>query len=261
MMASSLAFTSILSSIPILALGYFALDSFGGLDRIQSSIEGFVFKNLAPSFGGELLGYVETIRSKISGKALGIFGVLGFVVTGFSMLYKIEHSLTLIFRVEESRSWVRRLTNFWALLTLGPLLILTSIAIMTQTFEWLARDTGEIAKGLVFLAGFALPWIISTLMIAALYLIIPTRRFRIRYVLPAAALTAVLFEIAKQGYAFYASYAIGQSVYGSLAVLPIFLVWLQVVWWIVLFGAEVCYFLAQRFGGQKGDPVFECETT
>ena len=127
--ASSLAFTSVLSLVPMMALAYFFLDFSGGLDTLQHDLEDFIFSNLAPSFGNQMSGYVASIRKNISPGALGVFGVVGSVYTSISMLAKMEHALNAIWEVEKSRPWSQKITQYWTMMTLGPLLLATSFVL------------------------------------------------------------------------------------------------------------------------------------
>jgi membrane protein len=242
MLAASLAFTSVLSLIPILALAYFFFDTLGGLDKLQGIMENFIVSNLAPAFGDQVAEYVHAVRAQISAGALGVFGVLGFMITSYSMLSKIEYSLGHIWGVKSKRLLLRRITDYWAMITLGPSAMAVSLYVSGMALTWLRGDHGEISK-LLLLIFAIVPYLMSAFLITTMFLVLPGFPVPRRQALIAGAVSGFAFEVAKHAYAYYATQTLGRSVYGSLAVLPVFLVWLQWVWIIVLFGAELCHYL------------------
>lgn len=248
--ASSLAFTTFISFIPMLAMAYALFNAFGGVEKLNLQLNDFILSNLTPDFGTQILKYMKGLEAGLSPKALGIFGFLGFAYTTFSLIYKIEACLTMIFQFKAQRTWVRRITNYWTLMTLGPLLLGLSIYLSSQALIWLKHDTGEISKLLTFVVG-VLPIGLSTFLITGLYVILPTQRIRIPNALAAGLAASLSFEIAKQAYALYATRALSSSLYGALAVIPVFCMWVYIAWMIVLIGAEICYELERTHHPEK----------
>lgn len=246
LVASSLAYTSVLSLIPMIALAYFFLDFSGGLDTIQKVVEDFIFSNLAPSFGNQMSSYVTSVRKNISPKTLGVFGVIGTVYTSLTMLVQIEQALNSIWKVERARPWSQKITQYWTMMTLGPLLLSVSFVVSGKLMSWVKQDAGEIAR-MVLLLWSLVPYIASSMLFACVYIVLPYRKIHKKSALLSGVLTAFIFEVSKQAYGHYASHAIGKSVYGSLAVLPVFLLWLYWIWIVVLLGAEFCFFIETRF--------------
>lgn len=124
---------------------------------------------------------------------------------------------------------------YWAVLTLGPILIGTAIAISAKNiFMALGIEEG-IAPGWYAVWIFLLSWLVFTMM----FVLVPNRRVQFRDAVVGAFLSAVLFELAKQGFVGYVSNANYSKIYGALATIPIFLFWLYIVWTTVLFGASL----------------------
>ena len=242
--AASLAFTSVLSLVPMLALAYFAFDAFGGLQKLNDKIEPFILENLAPAFGKEIMGYVGEIHKKVSGGAMGVFGFVGFIYTSLAMLFKVEFSFNHIWVIKTSRPLVRRITNYWSMITLGPIAFGTSIYFSSLIYGWLSSEGGQISR-VILLVATLIPYFTTAFLFMVLYLIIPNANVTVKAAAVAGLIAGVAFELAKLAYAYYATHTLGISIYGSLAVLPVFLLWLQLGWLIVLYGAELCYALSQ----------------
>ncbi len=246
--SSALAYTTVLSLVPMFAMAYFALDAFGGLDSMQGKLQDFIVQNLAPAFGNQLLEHIQSIRERISSGALGVFGLIGFVYTSITMLAKVEHCFNGIWRVQSHRPWFQKVTLYWTAMTLGPILIGFGVFLTGQGIALLKESGAGAASFFLFIWTFS-PYLVSCLMFAGLFLLMPAKRVGRKSAFLAGSATALVFEIMKQGYGAYATNVLGRSVYGSLAVIPVFLVWIQLVWFIVLLGAELCCYLDRRVAG------------
>lgn len=240
--SASLAFTTVLALIPLLAIAYFVFDIFGGMQRLRAITDPFLLQNLAPTFGQEIMNYIDQVQQQISGGAIGVFGFVGFFYTSFTMFFKIELSFNHIWNIKTPRHWLKRTVIYFSMITLGPLALALSFYFYSQAYGWLGGS--EPAKILV-LAGAAIPYLATAILFTLLYKTLPNTPVQKNAAITAGLIAAVVFEFAKLGYAHYATQALGASVYGSLAVLPVFLLWLQLAWLIVLGGAELCYGLAQ----------------
>jgi len=228
--------------VPLIALGFSVFTSFSGFQKLADRVRTALLSHLLPTSQQVVEAYLAEIAQRAG--TLSVFGVLGLLLTAAALLHTMEEAFNDIWRVRRSRSWMAKLTAFWAVMTLMPLFVGASISITT----WFASlpIAQEVRHGLdfAFEAPFLLPWLMSSLGFFAAYLLLPNRRVP---KLPAAIAGLVaggLFEIAKLGFAFYVTQlAHFERLYGALAALPVFLVWLYLVWVIVLFGAELSYCL------------------
>ncbi|MEQ1876342.1 MAG: YhjD/YihY/BrkB family envelope integrity protein [Bdellovibrionia bacterium] len=241
--AASLTYTTILSLIPMLAMAYSIFTAFGAVEKYRAQFEKFVGSNLAPAFAEQVLGYVTSIQRGLSAETLGVFGFVGFLVTSVLMLDKIESAFNSIWGAVQPRPMIRRFTNYWTLISIGPILLGASLAITARAIGWLESDSGDLARALVFLATFVVPYVFSAVLFFALFYILPNAGIHRRDAIVSALCTALVFEVAKQGYAVYAAHALRTSVYGSLSTLPVFFLWIYVVWMITLLGFEFCCYL------------------
>jgi membrane protein len=246
-MASALAFSIITSLIPIIALAYFIFALFGGFQDLRGTVEQFAFQYIAPSFADDLSGYVRTIEKKVSPNALGIFGIIGFIYSGFSMIGQAESSLNKMWGALTPRSFAQRLVRYTSAILFAPLLLGGSLA-MTS---YLASQFGRLryfSEPLLFLLT-AVPYIFSSVLFSGIFYFLPNTKVNQRAAIQAGLITGLTFEVLKQGFAYYASFALKNSVYGSLAALPIMILWLYLIALVFLAGGELCYFLDQRRKG------------
>ncbi len=242
-----LAFQALFSIIPMLALAYFIFALSGGLEQVRADLERFAVSNLAPAVGDQLVGYLRTIQERVSPGAIGVFGVLGFLWAGVNMISKIEQALNGIWGLRHARSFRQRLWLYTAVAVAAPLVLGASLA-MTSFLAARTERVGALGPGLGWLLTFA-PLALSIAFFSLVYWALPHTRVSGKAAFKAGAVTAVLLEGLKQGFAFYAAWSLGDSIYGSLAALPILFLWLSLGSTLFLLGAELCYFLDAKEAG------------
>lgn len=217
----------------------------------------------APQERSEL---AETIRllivraKSIDYRAIGAIGALTLVYAAISMLTEIERAFNQIFRVPIGKPWRRRMTEYWALLTLGtPCLVATfyvgekAKGIVARTVE----SAGLSASGTLglMLSGYAITVLISAVLLLMAYLLLPNTRVRIVPALAGALLAAILWEAGKWGFTQYLHYSTNYSkLYGSIALIPLFLLWIYGTWAIVLLGLHVTYYIQVTREGKAAAP-------
>lgn len=237
MVASSLTYTSLLGLVPILAIFLAVLGAFPAFDEIRDQAKDFLLAPLVPEAGAAAREQITIFLSNT--RELTAVGVLGLAVTAFILLWTIESAFNTIWRVVEPRTWGTRLLAFWTILTLTPILMGTSVSVG----DWFERKTEVEIVGIFWRLLHAVPALIPLAMEAVvfslLFWIIPHRRIRLRHSIAGGAVAAVLFEILKYGFGFYLGLTDPyRIVYGALATIPIFLLWIYLSWCMILFGAE-----------------------
>jgi len=241
--ATALAYTTLVSLVPILAVAFFLFHAFGGFETLLERLEPFIEENLAPSFSNQISSYLEGFINNVHAGAVGVFGIIGFIFTSISTLATIEKTFNLIWGASRHRSFSRRITTYWSLLTVSPLFLAISMVMSSRFLVWLKQDQSIVSQILVF-SFQIVPYMAMGLLFSGLYFFLPNVIVDKRDALKAGFFTSIIFELAKLGYAVYANHAIANNaVYGSLVIIPVFLVWLYVIWLIILFGAELCCFL------------------
>lgn len=231
--AASLAYTSILALVPLITVIFSLLSAFSIFDEASIAFKGLIYKNLAPNASDTIQQYLDQFISNTN--RMTIFGIVGLVVTSLLLIRSIDNALNFIWRTKRKRSIMYNLTMYWTILTLGPILIGTSIAISSYIFseKWFS-DTGV---NFVFLE--FLPFLISIIGFWLLYCIVPTEPIPIKESICGAIVAAVLFELGKKAFALYVtSFPTYQLIYGVVSSIPLLLIWIYFSWCIILFGAE-----------------------
>ncbi len=234
--AGSLAYTSLLSLVPLLTIALAIGSAFPVFDNAIEALQGFLFENVLPDAPG-VDGIIDQIDSfmRNTGRLTAI-GIIGFMVTAVMLMLTIDNALNGIFRVQRRRSQVQSIFIYWTVLTLGPVLIGVSLSMTTMGLAAsLGSDTLDLMAQM-FLSG--LPFLFSCIAFSILYGIVPARRVEFRHAVTGGIIAGVGFEVAKRAFALYLQQVpTYQLIYGAFATIPIFLVWLYVSWVVVLAGA------------------------
>jgi membrane protein len=170
-----------------------------------------------------------------AGKLTAI-GIIGFMVTAVMLMLTIDNALNRIFRVQRRRSLVQSVFIYWAILTLGPVLIGVSLSMTTVGLTGsLGFATLDLMAKVVL---SVLPFFFTCAALALLYGVVPARRVELRHAVIGGIVAGIAFEVAKRAFAVYLQHVPTYAlIYGAFATIPIFLVWLYVSWVVVLAGA------------------------
>ena len=236
--AASLSFTTLLSLVPLLAVSFAIFAAFPAFNGIQNQLQDFVFQNFVPSAGDVISEYFTNFTQN-AGK-LTALGITGLAVTAIMLLATIENCLNRIFRVQVRRSRTSRLLIFWALLTMGPLLIGMSLSLSTYYYAlsaWFDVVQINLSVGSLMVRE-VLPNLIMMLALTIVYIFVPNRSVNWQSGVTGGILAGILFSILKKLFALFVSnFTAYQTIYGVLASIPIFLVWMYLAWTVVLIGA------------------------
>ena len=238
--ASALTFTTLLSLVPLLALVFSVLKGFG----VQNELEPLLLEQLAVGGGAAVTKIVEYINNTNVAR-LGSYGLIFLIVTVLTLLSNIEKSFNSVWGVVETRPMLRRFTDYFSVVTIGPLLVVVAIS-MTSTlksqqlvitlikYEYL----GEV---LLFMFEI-LPFMVMWLVFAGLYLFMPNVKVSPRAALIGGVFGGTLWQLSQWGYLnFQVGVARYNAIYGTMAALPILMVWIYLSWMIVLLGLEMTY--------------------
>ena len=236
--AGSLTYTTLLALVPVFTIAVALLSSAPFFESVMTQFKVFLLMNLLPEIAGTIIKvYMEEFARNAA--RLTTVGVAMLFVMAIALMFTIDRSLNAIWRVARARPyWVSAL-GYAALLVVAPLLIGLSMSATTYlvTLSLRVASVPPEAKSILIRA---IPASMSAMAFFLLYRIVPHRHVAWRHALLGAAVAAVLFEIAKELFATYVRYAPGYNlVYGTFALVPIFLIWVYVSWLVALFGAEL----------------------
>ena len=234
--ANSLSYTSLLSIVPLMAVVFAGLSSFPVFQDIMLELENFIFSNFIPTSTEVIREYLMSFVGKASN--LTLVGIFSLLFIALLLMWKIDQVLNHIWAVTKKRNYLKTFLTYWAILTLGPILIgfslmatsyLASLPIISDTAQTIGLKKYLLQMVAVFF----------TLMAFSLtYLVVPNTRVNLKNALIGGMVATILFELSKQGFAVYiSSNRTYQNIYGAMATLPIFLVWIYISWLVILIGA------------------------
>jgi len=231
--AASLSYTSLLSLVPLLAVVFGIVAAFPVFEEWADRLQAVILDNFIPAAGEQIVPYLNTFLDSVS--QLTLVGIVGLIATAILLLNRIESAFNRIWRVEQGRTLVNRLTMYWAVLTLAPIMLAAAVAISAQNLFGFLTSAGE-TPPVVYRSGvFLMTWLTFT----TVFLLVPNRSVKVKHALAGAFLSSVLFEIAKAAFVAYAANTNYTVIYGAIALVPIFLFWLYLVWTVILFGASL----------------------
>lgn len=242
--AGSMAYVTLLSLVPLITVVLAALSAFPVFAGLGDLLQNFVIENFVPAAGEVVKTYLNEFVAN-AGKMTAV-GVGALFVVAMMLMSSIDQSLNYIWRVHEKRRPVISFSIYWMVLTLGPILVGSSIAVSSY-FGSLTLLDSEAVNGLFQQMLRGLPAIMSSCAFLGLYLLVPNIKVKLSHALIGALTASVLFELSKKGFALYiTNFPSYQVIYGALAVIPILFVWVYLCWCIVLLGAEITASLGER---------------
>jgi len=234
--AASLSYTSTLALVPALALTLAILAAFPAFSGLRDSVLDLVLSNFIPDTGMKMN---EALESFIAAAGqLTTIGVAGLIVTSVLLLLTIEGAFNRIFRVARPRPILARLVVFWTVITVSPLLVGLSFSLSGYFLTIRTLLGGEEPGSVSVFLGAAMPTVLSAIAFALIYTAVPNRRVRIIDALLGGLIAALLFALLRYGFtSFVSGMPTYQAIYGAVAALPVFLVWLFLSWNVILAGA------------------------
>lgn len=248
--ASALAFTSLLAIVPLMSVGLAIFSTFPVFQDLAQPLQNFIFENFVPATGKIIQNYLQQFTSQVS--KLSIWGIIFLVITALLVMFTIEQAMNKIWRVGSSRKGVPAFMLYWSILSLAPIILGLSLAASSYLFS-LPMMQDHHAPSL-FLHWF--PVMLSLTGFTFLYIVVPNCTVRFHHAFFGAFFAAILFETAKQAFAYYLiRYNTYALLYGAFATVPIFFIWVYWVWLITLLGAEISYAFSVHHERRKGQKL------
>jgi membrane protein len=239
--AAALTYLSLFALVPLMTVAYAMLSAVPAFANAGEEVQHFLFTHFVPSTGQEIQNYL--LKFSNEARQLTGIGVIFLVVTAYGMLSHIERTLNGIWRVPNRRNGVRSFLLYWGILSLGPLFIGLAIGISTYLLSLRVLADGSDILGLKTLLLAIAPMLLTSAAFTLTYIAVPNSRVPLRDAVIGGIAAGIGFEIAKQFFAIAVASGY-QRVYGTFAILPLFLVWIYTSWVIVLAGAELVFALS-----------------
>ncbi len=243
--AGHLTFVSMLALVPLLVVMFSIFSAFPMFEVLQTQLENFLFANLLPTSGDEITNYLNEFIGNVSN--MTAIGVVFVIVVAVNLISTIEATMNRIWRNPKRRRLAVALAVYWMILTLGPLLMGSGMAISSYLISLTAFADNYVSGLRTTLLSF-IPIVTSLIAFLLMYVLLPNRIVKVRHAFWGALLAAILFEISKGGFAAYiAAFPSYEAIYGALAAIPILLLWIFLSWTIVLIGAELTASIEEFF--------------
>lgn len=248
-MATALSYQTLLAIVPIVVLALSMLTYVDAYYSLQEDIILFLFDNLLPGAISQVHDFLQDLV--LNASKLTYFGIAGLAITAFLLLSSIETIFGQIWQVKTTRNIFKRLLAYLLITLLGPIALSTSLTLA----KWLATLTEEASgidiSGLVAYFNFFIPFWVCFIALFLLYRLVPVGKIKNTHAAAGAAVAAALFILGKHFFKLYLLYFPSyEVVYGALAILPLFLIWLYFSWTLVLLGATISAVLGFTYTGK-----------
>ena len=256
--AMSLVYTTLLSIVPLLAVSFSVLKSFG----VHNKIEVLLYNVLTP-LGPSGVEITDKIVSFVENVRVGVLGSIGFallIYTVIALLQKIEAAFNFVWQIDSLRALSQRFSNYLSVILIGPVLIFSAVGftaavLNTEVAQRLAAI--EPFGTLMLFGSMLVPYILVCLAFTLIYIFIPNTRVQFKAALIGGVIAGVIWKITGWGFAaFIASSSKYAAIYSSFAILILLLIWMYLSWLILLVGSQIAYFVQHpRYMTLQRDPV------
>lgn len=231
--AAALTYQTLFAVVPLVTVMYTVLNTFKAFGGLGARIQDFIFVNVVPQNVAVVQQYLASFSAQA--RSLSAYSALLLGATAFMMLFTIEREFNAIWGVREPRNGFQRFLMYWALLTLGPVLIGLGIVIYGYLLSL------PIISGVTASTGMLkyVPLVLSAMLYTLVYAAVPNCVVPLRHAVSGGVLVAIVFQLAKAGFARFMAHSTFQVIYGAFAAVPLFLLWIYLSWNIILLGAEV----------------------
>lgn len=248
--AAALAYGTVLALVPLCIVSLAVLSYFPNFQHISHDIQTLIVQNFIPSAAQQISQYIQPLLTHLQSVSHGtLIFLLGVELY---MLFNIRQAFNAAWRTKARTPHLLTHLLYTMVLIVAPIFLGGVLVLFSFAFK-LFSHFGRITTAPVWQALFmVLPYIITWLTFSVFNRVLPTCPVHTKDALKGGAITAALFELAKIVFAGYlARYSTYQVIYGAVAVLPIFLIWLYVSWLIILFGALMTHHIAQNNGNHR----------
>jgi len=240
--AGSLAYTTVFALVPLAIVVFGVLSAFPMFDRWSEALSDYVFSNFVPSAARAAEGYLKQFSA--SAGQLTAAGFIALVASLLITLNSVEQTFNRIWRVASARPKLTRFLVYWTVLTLGAMLAAASLAVSAKVLSLPLFGTTE-GRWLAEIGLRLTPVLIEFVCVMLIFRVVPHHVVKWRHAVPGALLSVVLLELVKWGMGLYlGSFQSYQKLYGTVAFVPILLLWIYLSWVAVLLGASLASSIA-----------------
>jgi len=244
--ASILAFSTILSLVPILSVLFMSFKMFGGKDIVDNNLKPYIYKFLNPTSTKQINQYIDSFINSSTVETLGTINFFFLIITVFLIISSIENTFNRIWQIESNRNFIKKIKTYWLIITLSPILLLFSLS-FTILLKYFYKSFSIIEDIITFSIFEIIPFFIISLFLTILLMFIPNYNVKFKYAFQSALVGTFLYYIGKELFLYYTKMAVSyHTIYGSMSILPLFFIWIYIFWIIILFTVEL-NFVKQSF--------------
>jgi membrane protein len=257
--ASSLTLFTLLSIVPVIAMLFGIAKGFGFEKKLEQQL-----LEKASDQDTMMLQLIEFSENMLSNTQGGVVAGIGIVVlfwTVIKVIGNIEESFNHIWKIKKNRVWARKLTDYLSLMMFAPVLLImsSSLTVFVQTqIAWMAEEIRLPAFGtkiVLSIMGYS-PLVIMSLLFTFIFVFMPNKKINLKAGFIAGVVTGIMYQLVQWAYLALQIWASSfNAIYGSFAALPLFLIWLQLGWIVVLFGCEISFFI-QNYDSYRHNEKF-----
>ena len=243
--ASALTYNTMLSIVPVLALVFGIAQGFGLQQKLEAEIIARFHQQ--QEVLQMLLSFVRRMLARTQGGIIAGVGVIVLLWSVMRILASIESAFNDIWQVKKARTWTRKFSDYLSIMLVAPVFLIASSSatvFLTTHVSSLIHSwhLPAILQWLTHVGLDLIPYVLIWLTFTIVYMVFPNTRVKFFSALAAGILAGTTFQILQWGYVKFQLMLSGYgAIYGSFAALPLFMIWLQLSWTIVLFGAELSY--------------------
>jgi membrane protein len=243
--ASALTYFSMMSVVPVVAMGFGIAKGFG--------FEKYLENQLIQNFSGQqevldwIIKFAHSFLENTQGGIIAGIGIAILIWTVMKVLGNIESSFNAIWQIRTPRVWFRKFSDYLSMMLIAPILLILSTSANVFISTQLTRIMAEVdilgyISPIIFFLIKLIPYVLFWLVLTIIYMVMPNTKVSFKSAFIAGIIAGTIFVFVQWAYIhFQVGVSRYNAIYGSFAALPLFLIWLQISWLIILFGAEISF--------------------
>ena len=234
--AAALSYTSLIAVVPLISIALAIFAAFPMFADVRAQVQDSLIQYLVPDLGSNLQQYMAEFVGAAA--KLTTLGIIGLAVTAILMLSTIENSFNFIFKIKKHRRISTKITMYWTILTLCPLLLGAAFSLKGYMLTIKYFNPDETSSG--FIITILLHNLLAFCALFLSYVVVPNKKIRLSSAFWGAAMAFILMVLLRHGFGYFLELNVTyKTLYGALASIPLLLVWMYSWWTVVLFGAVI----------------------
>lgn len=233
--AASLTYVTLFSIVPLMTVTYSMFSIIPAFQGLGDQLQDLIFAHVLPETGQELINYLRDFSTQA--RKLTLFGVIFLVGSAYIMLTTIEKNFNAIWGVLHGRKGVANFLLYWAVLSLGPLLLGLGLAMSTYLASLRLLMDAYDSLGLVAWVFRIGPWLLTVAAFTLLFVTVPNCKVPLSHSIVGGVVTSLAFEALKTIFGYIVTHSSLTLIYGAFAIVPLFLLWVNLIWMVILGGA------------------------